>query len=124
MKTPDAVSVSEDHVIRNNLRPASLWGFRGQLDRLATANAFNPLRPQSPLDSIHTGIVHVVDAFLQGDPMAASDVSAKLLSYATALKAVACALDEINSLIEANSGNLTNVLGVGPTGNQRRRTFP
>jgi hypothetical protein len=102
-------------------------GLRGQLDRLATSNAFSPAVRSlivGPLDTIHTGIVHAVDAFIQGDPVATGDVSAKLLTYATALKAIACALDEVNALIDANTGTLKNIVGAVGSGIQRRRSFP
>jgi hypothetical protein len=102
-------------------------GFQGQLVRLANANAFPPAIRSlmlGRLDAISAGISHIVDAFLRGDPVATADANAKLLTYATALKAVTAALEEINVLVAANPGTLKRVAGPGPTGARQVRTFP
>lgn len=100
-------------------------GFQGQLIRLANANAF-PAAIRSlilgPLGDVKTGIVHNLDAFLQGDPVSTADINAKLLAYATALKAIAAALDEANVLVDANPGTLATAASSGT--NRKRRTFP
>ena len=102
-------------------------GFQGQLIRLATANNFSPavrsLVLGSPAD-IKMGIVQALDAFLRGDPIATADINAKLLTYATALKAYAAALDEANVLVDANPGTLATTRANTPAGHKTQRTFP
>lgn len=102
-------------------------GFRKQLERLATANGFT-LAVQSLIlgrfDAIRTGITHTVDAYLQGDPATINDLNAKLLNYATALKAIATAIDEINTLVAANPGTIKPVAHRGAPQVSPRRTFP
>lgn len=100
-------------------------GFKGQLIRIANANNFPPAIRSlvlGRLEDIKTGIVHSLDAFLQGDPVATADVNAKLLAYETALKAIAAALDEVNVLVDANPGTLATF--VSNISNRKRRTFP
>lgn len=102
-------------------------GFRKQLERLADANALPPPIRSLILgrfDAIRTGIVHTVDGYLRGDPAAIADINAKLLAYATALKAIATAIDEINTLVAANPGTIRPVVGRGAPQAQFRRTFP
>ncbi|HWE37719.1 MAG TPA: hypothetical protein VG406_14220 [Isosphaeraceae bacterium] len=102
-------------------------GFQGQLVRLADANAFPPAVRSLLLgrfEAIPTGIAHIVDAFLRGDPVTTADANAKLLVYATALKAISAALEEINVLVDANPGSLKRVAGPGTTGARQVRTFP
>jgi len=102
-------------------------GFRGQLDRLATASGLSPAIRSlvvGDFSTLQTGIRHVVDSFLQGDPTPVAEVNARLLTYATALKALQVALDEINVLIDANAGTLVNTIKPGATNHQRRRVFP
>jgi hypothetical protein len=74
--------------------------------------------------ALQTGIVHAVDAFIQGDPVATADINARLLTYATALKALLAALEEINVLVNANPGTLRTVSTPGGPGARVRRTFP
>ena len=100
-------------------------GFQGQLIRLANANAFSPAIRSLVLgrfDAIKTGIVHNLDAFLQGDPVGTADLNARLLAYATALKAIAAALEEANVLVDGNPGTLKAV-SAGVT-SRKQRTFP
>jgi hypothetical protein len=101
-------------------------GFRGQMIRLANTNAFPPpIRSlMFRLDALQTGIVQTVDAFLQGDPIATTDVNARLLAYATALKAMLAALEEINVLVNNNPGTLKTIVGGGGVGQKQRRVFP
>ena len=102
-------------------------GFQGQLIRLATANTFTPAVRSlvtGPMDAIKTGIVHAVDAYLQGDPVLTADINAKLLVYATALKAIAAALEEANVLVDANPGTVATQASRSPSGGQKRRSFP
>ena len=102
-------------------------GFQGQLIRLANANAATPAVRSLVLGSpasIKTGIVQAVDAFLRGDPISTADINAKLLTYATALKLIAAALDEANVLVDANPGSLATVRANTPAGHQKQRTFP
>ena len=102
-------------------------GFQGQLIRLANANAFPPavrsLILSSPGD-IKTGIVHVLDAFLRGDPITTADINARLLTYATALRAITAALEEANVLVDANPGTLATVRASTAAGHKTQRNFP
>ncbi len=101
-------------------------GFHGQLTRLANSNGYSPAVRGlilGPLDKIETGIVHLLDAFLRGEPISTADVNAKLLTFATALKAVTAALDEANVLVDTNPGTLAMVATTGATGNRKRRNF-
>lgn len=102
-------------------------GFQGQLTRLADANALPPAIRSlvvGPLDRVKVGITHVLDAFLQGDPISTGDVNAKLLAFAMALKVIATALEEANVLVDANPGTLSTVASAGAAGQRKRRTFP
>lgn len=102
-------------------------GLRGQLDRVAAANSLSPsVRGLivGNLSALQAGIRHVVDSFIQGDPTPAAEVSARLLTFATAVKALQVALDEINTLVDANPGTLANTVKPGATNHQRRRAFP
>jgi hypothetical protein len=102
-------------------------GFEGQLIRLANANAFPPAVRSlvlSPLEGLRKGIVHTVDAYLRGDPVTTKDVNAKLLAYATALKAITAALEEINVLVDANPGTIKTVAPVNGPSHRVKRVFP
>jgi hypothetical protein len=100
-------------------------GFRGEMIRLANANSFPPAIRSLifRLDTLQTGIVQTVDAFIQGDPIATTDVNARLLAYATALKTILAALEEINVLVNANPGTLKTIVGGGGAGQKQRRVF-
>ena len=102
-------------------------GFQGQLNRLAAANGFSPAIRSlltAPVGALKTGIVHSLDAFLQGDPVTTADINAKLLIYSTALKAIATALEEANVLVDANPGTVVSVSSSSSAGGQKRRSFP
>lgn len=102
-------------------------GLHGQLIRLANANAFSPTVRSlvlGPVEALKTGAVHAVDGYLHGDPVSTGNLSAKLLAYATALKALSTALDEVNSLVDSNPGIVKVFTGVGASGQVKRRTFP
>lgn len=102
-------------------------GFSKQLDRLAGANNFTPAVRSLVLgrvNAIRTGIVHTIDAYLRGDPATIGDINARLLNYATALRAIAAAIDEVNTLVAANPGTIRPVIRPGVPQVQYRRTFP
>ena len=102
-------------------------GFQGQLIRLANANSFSPAVRSlvlGPPANIKTGIVQALDAFLRGDPITTADVNAKLLTYATALRTIAAALDEANGLVDANPGTVATTRAGTPAGHKTQRTFP
>ncbi len=56
--------------------------------------------------------------------MNTADINAKLLVYATALKAMVTALEEANVLVDANPGTLVTSTSKSVAGGQKRRTFP
>ncbi len=102
-------------------------GFGAELKRLIAANDFPPAVDSllsGDFETLHRAIVHLVDAYLRGDPVAANDVNTKLLYFATALKTILTAIEEVNALVAANTGTLKNVPTTAATGHQLRRTFP
>jgi hypothetical protein len=102
-------------------------GFHGQLARLASANAMSADATRlimGDLGILQTAVVNLVDSYIKGEPVANADVNAKLLTYATALKTLATAIDEINVLIDANPGTIRTFGGIGASCHSRRRTFP
>lgn len=102
-------------------------GFHGQLVRIANANTLSADATRLIMGDpgvLQTAIVNLIDSYLKGDPVATTDVNAKLLTYATALKTLATAIDEVNVLVDANPGTIKTFGGVGGSGHQRRRTFP
>jgi len=96
-------------------------GFAGYVDGLIAANSFN----QSVINHIHGlvkqtdvgGIIRLeklIDNWMSGYPIAASDLTQRVLDYTTAFKALLAALEEIAVLWDANQGTLTtSVDGAG-----------
>jgi hypothetical protein len=91
-------------------------GFPGYVDGLIAANSS---LTQNQINLIH-GVIktqsgaganvfarNLIDHWLDGSPIAASDVTAKLLDSTTALKAILAALEEVAVLWDANQGTLT-----------------
>lgn len=102
-------------------------GFTAQLARIADANSFPPAIRSlmlGDLGAARQGIASSVDAYLHGEPLATADINAKMLAFATALKAVLAALEEINVLIDANPGTLKTVAAASKDHTRLKRTFP
>jgi len=93
-------------------------GLAGQLELLIAANpTLDPaiivgLRAGriNMLDLTYSGLASLVASFLQGDPIATSDVTSRLDAYATVFSGYTQAVNEINSLIKANPGTIVNLL--------------
>jgi hypothetical protein len=91
-------------------------GFPGYLDGLIAANSG---LTQTQINIIHGliktqagtgGIVsarQIVDHWLDGGPIAASDLTQRILDVTTAFKATLAALEEVAVIWDANQGTLT-----------------
>ncbi len=92
-------------------------GLSGQIESLIAANPtlnLNVIRGlhagrNGTLERLYQGLAGLVEAYLQGDPIANSDVNQRLADYATIFSGYAQSTAEIAALVGANPGTIINL---------------
>ncbi len=104
-------------------------GAQGLVQKIAAVNHCNAdivsrLAGSKTIAATFAGYVTMVERYLAGDPVEATDFQARLLNVATVFRALASTCDEINTLINANPGTIKTVPQIGSIHPVKMRAFP
>jgi hypothetical protein len=95
-------------------------GWAGHVERVIAANSLSQAQINiiraliSGVDHrqpLARGISTVITNWLAGAPIDTNEVNQRLLDYATALKVILAAIEEINTLVTSNAGTLHRTAG-------------